>query len=714
MPRRHRTPTSRRRPGPKRVLILSADVGEGHAAAARAPARQIESSPEPAQVTVIDGLAAMGPLVQPVVEDGYRVQLRFFPWTYTVVYVLLERVAPVRVLARKLLCLFGSRPLARHIAEHEPDVVVSTYPAVTVVLARLRRTRIVHCPTVATITDLTGLFFWAQPGIDTHLVMYGESLRPVERIAGQGSAHLVRPLISSEFLDERTQVQSRRTLSLPEDGRMVVVSGGGWGVGDIEGAVREIASIPDVSAIVCLAGRNDQLRERLAEDFAEESRVHVYGFTERMPEILAAADTLVHSTGGVTCLEAKATGTPVVSYGLPVGHARLNTRAMADLGLLRLANDRDELSRQVQASFTEHHALSGRAAHPREGLLAVAGQNMLAAPDFADSHGAIADAAGALHGSSATHDGEPAVDSATTVAERAAAEPELDPSAVELVLSAPRRVRPIPLWRLRLVAFVTQLALLIAVSTWLMSTDEVTAFAGLFLGVHPLKRVETGKPEVGLVVRAPASEVKLLASELASAGIHASFSDNGADASTTIGDLRSLRDELVPEVPHSRSLFRWLRTRGTLRAQARALGLHHRFYFLQPSNGLTVGQLVLARTAGATPVAGALRINAPGPLPQRPMRAGDVLVVSVDGSASSLTGVERIVSWLRSDGLSVEPLGSLTGSASIKASKSGERASAAAPTTSTVSDSTSGTPPSGVELKSSPSSSGASSTGTTV
>jgi processive 1,2-diacylglycerol beta-glucosyltransferase len=714
MPRRHRTPTSRRRPGPKRVLILSADVGEGHAAAARALARQIESSPEPAEVTVIDGLAAMGPLLQPVVEDGYRVQLRFFPWTYTVVYVLLERVAPIRVLARKLLCLFGSRPLARRIAEHDPDVVVSTYPAVTVVLARLRRTRVVHCPTVATITDLTGLFFWAQPGIDTHLVMYGESLDSVERIAGAGSAQLVRPLISSEFLDERTQVSSRRALELPQDGRMVVVSGGGWGVGDVEGAVREIASIPDVSAIVCLAGRNEQLRLRLAEDFAHEQRVHVYGFTEKMPEILAAADTLVHSTGGVTCLEAKATGTPVVSYGLPVGHARLNTRAMADLGLLRLANDTRELREQVQASFAEHHVLSGRAPHPPEGLLTVAGENLLAAPDFADSSGPLDGPDGHENASSWVERADPPAASATSTAAGANADPPLDPSAVDLVLSAPRRVRPIPLWRLRLVAFVTQLALLIAVSTWLMSTDEVTAFAGLFLGVHPLKRVETVKPEVGLVVRAPAGEVKLIARKLSSTGIHASFADNGVDASTTIGDLRSLHDELVPEVPSSKSLFRWLRTRGTLRAQARALGLHHRFYFLQPSNGLTVGQLVLARTAGATPVAGALRLSATGPLPQRPMRAGDVLVVSVDGSSSSLAGVERIVSWLRSDGLSVEPLGSLTDSPSIKASNSGERANAAAPTISTINEITSGTPPSGVAAKLSPSNSGASITGTIV
>jgi hypothetical protein len=320
----------------------------------------------------------------------------------------------------------------------------------------------------------------------------------------------------------------------------------------------------------------------------------------------------------------------------------------------------------------------------------VAGQNTLAAPELAD-------------GVSGMEEAEPEV-----------LEPQLGPSAVELVLDAPRRVRPIPLWRLRLVAFVTQLVLLVGVSTWLMSTDEVTAFAGLFLGVHPLKHVQTSNPDVGLVVRAPASEVTVLAGVLANAGIHASFTDNGLDAKTTIAGLRALHDELVPEVPRSGSPLRWMRTRGTLRSQARALGLHHHFYFLQPPNGLTVGQLVLARTAGALPVAGAERLNATGSIPHHRLRAGDVLVVSVDGTPSSVVGLERIVSRLRSEGLSVEPLGSLTASPSIKASKSGERASAAAPATSTAKEIERGTPPSGVELNDSPSKSGASMTGTIV
>ena len=351
--RRRRTPTRPRAPGPRRVLILSADVGERHAAAARALAAQLKQAPQPTEVTVIDGLGAMGRLLKPVIEDGYRVQLRFTPWTYTIVYGLLNHVPPIRAMATRLLRLVGSRPLARAIAEHDPDVVVSTYPAVTVVLARLRRTGEVQCPTVATVTDLNGLFLWAQPGIDMHMVMYGESFAPIERITGRENTQWAQPLIPKEFLKPRSPMQARRALGLAEEGRMVVVSGGGWGVGDIEGAVREFIRLPEASSIVVLAGRNERLAQKLRRSFAREPRVHIYEFTDKMPELLAAADVLVHSTGGVTCLEAMAAGTPVVSYGLPVGHARVNTRAMAALDLLRLANDTTELRDHVRATFAD-------------------------------------------------------------------------------------------------------------------------------------------------------------------------------------------------------------------------------------------------------------------------------------------------------------------------------------------------------------------------
>jgi hypothetical protein len=242
----------------------------------------------------------------------------------------------------------------------------------------------------------------------------------------------------------------------------------------------------------------------------------------------------------------------------------------------------------------------------------------------------------------------------------------------------------------------------------------VTAVWAKVLHVHELVHVDTNQPDVGVIVHAPAQDIVPIATELAARGIHVSFADDsGVPSLARIEQLRGLGDELLPEVPDS-ALLRWVRTRAALRSQARALGLRHHFYYLRPQSGLSVGQLVLARTDGAIPVKGALRLSATSALPQRPMRAGDVLVVELDGSSASVAGLERIVGRLRSEGLSAESLASLTKSPAIKASSSGERASSPAPTTSSAIDAHSGTPPSGVAPKRSPSSIGASTTGTTV
>src|SRR3989442_13983418 len=52
-----------------------------------------------------------------------------------------------------------------------------------------------------------------------------------------------------------------------------------------------------------------------------------------------------------------------------------------------------------------------------------------------------------------------------------------DAAAADVVLAAPRRVRPIPKWRLRAVAPATQLLLLLGAGTWMKATQYATALA---------------------------------------------------------------------------------------------------------------------------------------------------------------------------------------------------------------------------------------------
>jgi processive 1,2-diacylglycerol beta-glucosyltransferase len=359
---------------PRRVLILSANVGEGHAAAARAIAQDVALHDPTAEVTIIDGLAAMGGLIRHVVQDGYEVQLRVAPWSADLVYWLLHNIIPARWVARFLLRTIGSRSLLETIESYDPDVVVSTYPAITIVLGMLRRRGHLHMPTAAAITDLAGLFFWADRGVDLHLLAYEESLKEVERVAGAGSAHVTRGLVALQFQAPHSREEAREALGLSQQGRVVIVSGGGWGIGDLEGSIREALSVDDVTVLV-LAGRNEELKSGLENAFASDSRVRVLGFTDRINDLLAAADAMVHSTAGVTCLEARARGCPVVVYGAQIAHIRVNAREMAKREIVDVAHSPAEL----REALTRALAGEGARIRPIDPTLPAAGALLEAA-----------------------------------------------------------------------------------------------------------------------------------------------------------------------------------------------------------------------------------------------------------------------------------------------------------------------------------------------
>jgi UDP-N-acetylglucosamine:LPS N-acetylglucosamine transferase len=324
-----------------RILVLTAPVAEGHLAAARVLEEDVRRLNPEAEVIVCDALAVLRRPLRWLVHDAYRWQLAAAPWLFATLFTGLRHSLVLRRISRAMLAVSGSRGVRRLVRRHRPDVIVSTWPAATMILGSLRLRGKVRVPVCATITDFAGLELWADRGVDLHLVMH-ESLVPVvERVAGPGSARVVSPLVSERFRTPAPAAEARRRLDLPEGSMVVLVSGGGWAVGDLEGAAR--AALEIGAFVVCLAGRDEASRARLEAAFASEPRVRVLGFTENMSDFLAAANILVHSTGGVTCLEALTCGCPIVAYGAPPGHAPLAARTMSALGLAAYVRSRVEL-----------------------------------------------------------------------------------------------------------------------------------------------------------------------------------------------------------------------------------------------------------------------------------------------------------------------------------------------------------------------------------
>jgi processive 1,2-diacylglycerol beta-glucosyltransferase len=292
----------------------------------------------------------MGWPVDRIVLGGARQDSRAAELLFDALYWLFARVGPTRRLGGRLLETLGGRRLLTLIAAERPDVVVATYPGVSEALGRLRRHGRLDVPVASAITDLAGLHYWAAPGVDLHLVTHRESIAEVRAIAPASRIVWASGMTAPDFLLTRARDDARRGLELPAEGPIVVVSGGGWAVGDLEGAAEVALGIEDAT-VVCLCGRGEEVRARLAARFAGEGRLRAVGFTDRMGDWLAAADALVHSTAGLTVLEAIIRGCPVISYGWGRGHIRANNRAYRRFGLAEVASTRAELDAALRRAL---------------------------------------------------------------------------------------------------------------------------------------------------------------------------------------------------------------------------------------------------------------------------------------------------------------------------------------------------------------------------
>jgi len=498
----------RARPERRKVLILTADIGEGHDLPARAMAADLKAEHPGSEVEIVDGLRAMGRLVTAIVRDGSWFSFNWLPALFQVQYFLLSRFPPTRWLALRLTYRLGGRGIRRAIRRYDPDVIVSTYPGTTAVLGELRLRRRLDVPVVSAITDLAGLRFWAHPGVDLHTITHRESIEEVEKIAGPGSARWARPPTSPDFLEPRSRDDARRDLDLPLDRPAIVVSGGGWGIGDLVGAVEAALEIPD-SLVLCLSGHNEHAWRRLREHFGSEPRVQLLGFTDRMSDLLAAADALIHSTAGLTVLEAQIRGCPTISYGFAVGHIKANNKAYERFGLARVATSRGELAavlREALASDTQPN------------------------PSFATL-----------------------------------------PSPATLAIEARPRVKPLPPARLRATRAVTVGAAASLLAGFALFTDYSYPVLARALGVGPTKSITTSRPEVGVLIDAPGGSAAPIARELATQGISASFAFEQAPGSRALRVIKASGSVPIPFLDGG-GIFHSFGTKGKLAETASALG----------------------------------------------------------------------------------------------------------------------------------------------
>ncbi len=309
--------------GPRRVLLVTGALGEGHNAAARAVSERVGLLWPQAQVGWTETLSAMGRFAAPAFRGIYAGCVQSLPWLYELYFALLWHWHRFVRVTRAVHGILGGRRLAARIREFRPDLVVCTFPEGIAALGWLRRRGRLDVPTVALVCDAAPHPLWAHPDVDLHLVLDEQALDLLHSAEPAARGAVCGLPVVSAFAPPPPRAQL--------DGPGVLVCCGSMGFGPVEEAVGAVLAAGGRAVVV--AGRNTALRERLERLDPPPGRLQVLGWVDDMAALTAAADVVVTNAAGASALEALACARPLLTFRPIAGHGRANAALLERAGV---------------------------------------------------------------------------------------------------------------------------------------------------------------------------------------------------------------------------------------------------------------------------------------------------------------------------------------------------------------------------------------------
>jgi processive 1,2-diacylglycerol beta-glucosyltransferase len=342
------------------ILILTIANGAGHTRTAQAVAEAIKIESH-APSCVVDVADHMDALTRFTHVTAYLWLVKHAPaiWGRVDRYQKRQTQTSPEWYYRR-----GCRSLFRLARRVRPRALVATEVGCCEIAALIKRDLSLDAPLVAVNAEYDADRAWVQPEVDLYTVMTEESGAQLrengaqpERIGVWGAPLSADFGTPRGFEDSRAQVC--RALSLDENQPLVLMSGGGEGLGQIEATLARLLAhgSDDAPQIVVLTGRNARLKarcEQLAAHAHSGQRVRVLGWIDHtlMARLMRASDVLVSKCGN-TFDEAIASELPLVALEPPPGSERVQYDLLEKWGTGRAAHTIDELSQTVRALLAD-------------------------------------------------------------------------------------------------------------------------------------------------------------------------------------------------------------------------------------------------------------------------------------------------------------------------------------------------------------------------
>jgi processive 1,2-diacylglycerol beta-glucosyltransferase len=335
-----------------RILIATATAGGGHLAAAAALEESWRALRPLDETKTVDLVDFFSPLHRKIHADGYVKLVEHAPEIWGMVFGKTDNPRVARRL-HDIKRVFPSKSRAKFTAfinDFAPDAVVCTHYAGLDILGGMnsrtqgRGKKLARRPHVTSVvTDFEAHALWMEPSVNLYCVAAEETrARMIARGAKPHDVVATGIPIATKFSGDPVAKDIRKQLGLRDDQPVLLVLGGGFGMGPVEGILAELDKISRTFQTLVVAGRNLELRRALAV-CERKHPTHVLGFAGNMHELMAVADLIITKPGGLTTSEALAMGKPLLIVNPIPGQEAANSDFLLERGAAAKVNRIEDL-----------------------------------------------------------------------------------------------------------------------------------------------------------------------------------------------------------------------------------------------------------------------------------------------------------------------------------------------------------------------------------
>lgn len=317
-----------------KYLVLTASTGAGHNQAAKNLKIEIEKEED---TCIIFDL-----FKRPHNKDGfmvksYEIMALAFPDAYNFMYNISNNKYINNVVFKNAFMAVCFN-LKKVIDKEKPNIIIATHPFAVAIVSRLKEIFNIDITFIQIITDFKAHYTYIDKDVDAYITASDYTKDSIiQKGINENRVYTYGIPVNDEF--RTTNFENRI------NNKNILIMGGSLGINDMEYSVELILEKNMDVFLTIICGKNTSLQKRLTKNLKKHiisGRAKIYGFTDKINELMDESKLIITKPGGLTSSEAINKGLPMIIPFSFVGQEIENTSFLVESNVaLEIKNIKD-------------------------------------------------------------------------------------------------------------------------------------------------------------------------------------------------------------------------------------------------------------------------------------------------------------------------------------------------------------------------------------